>query len=180
MATMTRFSFGALALCLAAAASGLAFGCSSNGGNGGFSGGAGGEAGDAGEDSTSGGSKASAGTSSLGGRPSIPAATYESCGDLGFEYAGGACTKACSPVTCKCDPFNSSYTGCHPERGCLTAVDCALACELDLGDVVSCIAEYAPCAGDQDCKTGRCVGGDATRPGDCKPGTSGLRLSRRG
>src|SRR6188472_4659438 len=103
---MTRFSFGALALCLAAAANGLAFGCSSNGGNGDLSGGAGGEAG---EGSASGGSRASGGKSSLGGRPSIPPATYEGCGDLGFEYDGAACTKACSPVVCKCDPFNSSY-----------------------------------------------------------------------
>ena len=23
--------------------------------------------------------------------------------------------------SCDCDPFPSSYTGCHPERGCLTA-----------------------------------------------------------
>ena len=134
MGTMTRFSFGALALCLAAAANGFAFGCSSHGGSGYFAGGAGGEGG---EHSASGGSKASGGKSSLGGRPAIPPATYQGCGDLGFEYDGGACTKACSPVTCKCDPFNSSYTGCHPERGCLTAVDCALACELALGDVVS-------------------------------------------
>src|SRR4051812_19443859 len=145
---MSSFRLGALALCLALGGSAAAFGCS-GGSSGGGAGGQGGEGGESAESGARGGSTSSGGKS--GGRPAIPKATYQGCSGLGFVYAGGGCTAACQPVRCDCDPFPTSYTGCHPERGCLTEVDCAVACKAELGDVVSCIGKYAPCDTDQDC-----------------------------
>src|SRR5689334_4127801 len=126
--TMTSLRLGALALCLATVGSALAFGCATTGYGTPGAGGAGGEGGDgssSGGTKAHGGSKTSGGTgNTTGGRPAIPPATYHGCSNLGFEYDGNACTEACSAVKCDCDPFPSSYTGCHPDRGCLIAVDC--------------------------------------------------------
>src|SRR5690606_40880223 len=118
-------------------------GCLSCGGGdgGGASGGDGGSGGTA----ASGGSGGSASTSSgggsgggagTGGRPAIPPPPLPaSCSSLDMSYDGGDCSTACSNVRCECDPFPASYLGCHQELGCLSSVDCEVACDWDLGDV---------------------------------------------
>src|SRR5690606_15715819 len=63
--------------------------------------------------------------------------------------------------------------GCHAELGCLSGVDCDVACEWDLGDVVSCIGEYDPCTSDADCDGGRCVEDVGASSGACDHGLSG-------
>ena len=75
-------------------------------------------------------------------------------------------------VVCS-DPFPASYIACHPERGCLTALDCDVACEKDLEFVVDCAGDFAPCEADGDCGAGRCLLGDGATTGDCTDGTTG-------
>ncbi|HKU42754.1 MAG TPA: hypothetical protein VJR89_31565, partial [Polyangiales bacterium] len=106
-------------------------------------------------------------------RPAIPTPRVESCSALAPQYAGSGCTRSCASVRCTCKPFPSSYIACHPERGCLTAVDCNVACERELSDVVQCVGHYAPCESDADCKNdGRCVKA-GSEPGDCTTGVTG-------
>jgi hypothetical protein len=149
----------ALVVCLVGAPGVLTIGCGSDDDGGNASGDAGADGGASGTDGGASGSS-SGGRSGSGGRPAIPPATYEGCSALAPTYDGSDCTSACASVRCDCDPFPASYLGCHQERGCLTAVDCGVACERDLGDVVSCIGDYAPCDDDSDCAEGRCVGSD--------------------
>jgi len=106
-------------------------------------------------------------------RPQIPAARFESCSALAPQYAGNTCTQACANVRCPCEPWSTSYVACHPDRGCLTSLNCDVACERDLGDVVGCLGDYAPCEKDSDCANdGRCVKTDGM-PGDCTSGVPG-------
>ncbi|HEY3498865.1 MAG TPA: hypothetical protein VGK73_29440, partial [Polyangiaceae bacterium] len=162
----------ALGLQAAGLAVALAFAsaCSSDEGDSGGSGdaGAGGDPGESGRGGTSGssGRGGTSGNAGRGGRPPIPdAPPLRSCSALAPVYAGAACTSACTSVRCDCDPFPASYLGCHPTRGCLLSVDCSVACELDLEDVIDCIGDYAPCEADADCNGGRCLRqGDQ---GDC-------------
>ena len=111
--------------------------------------------------------------SGAGGRPAIPPASYEGCSALEPVYAGTACTSACTAVRCSCDRFPASYLGCHPERGCLTALDCDVACDRDLEDVVGCIGDYAPCDSDADCDDGQRCLQESGAPGDCVSGMTG-------
>ena len=85
-----------------------------------------GEGGEAGDVATGSGGKGS-GSASSGGRPAIPPPpSVQSCSALAFTYAGEGCSKGCSSISCKCNPFSKSFAGCHPELGCVTGVDCAV------------------------------------------------------
>ena len=86
-----------------------------------------------------------AGAAGVGGRPAIPPAPgVESCAELAMTFAGHGCASVCASVSCACDPFPASYLGCNQTLGCLTGVDCDVACARDLGAVVDCIGKYAP------------------------------------
>jgi hypothetical protein len=102
----------------------LAGGCS----NGGTAAGA-----DAGVDAGDGGAS-NGGSGGSVVRPPIPPATFTGCSELRPTYAGAGCGSVCGTVRCQCAPFPSSYISCHPELGCLTGMDCSVACERDLGD----------------------------------------------
>ncbi|HWO08307.1 MAG TPA: hypothetical protein VNN80_02475, partial [Polyangiaceae bacterium] len=111
------------------------------------------------------------GTAGAGSRPEIPPASFLGCSALAPTFSG-TCDNGCASVRCECEPFGSSYVACHPERGCVTGLDCAVACERDLSDVVDCLGAYAPCQGDADCNGGRCVAA-ADGAGDCRSGLPG-------
>src|SRR5262245_61726274 len=119
----------------------FAGGCSDSGGH------VGADAGDAG----GAGSGGTSGDPASGVRPPIPPAVYESCSALAPTYDGSDCSSVCASMRCDCDPFPASYIACHPDLGCVTAMDCSVACERDLGDVLDCMGSYAPCAADSDC-----------------------------
>ena len=53
-------------------------------------------------------------------------------------------------------------------------MDCEVACERDLGDVLECVDVYAPCDSDADCGGGRCVRAEASGSGDCTSGAPGV------
>src|SRR5687768_1154458 len=81
----------------------------------------------------------------LGRQIRDPTAGVESCSALAPTYAGSGCTRACTAARCRCDPFPASYVACHPELGCLTGVDCNVACERELENVVECVGDFRPC-----------------------------------
>jgi hypothetical protein len=106
-----------------------------------------------------------------GGRPAIPPPRFVSCAALEPIYAGGECD-GCAPVLCPCEDRVSTYAACHEGRGCLTAVNCDVACERDAANVERCGSTYAPCKLDVDCNSGRCLR-SGTADGDCSTGENG-------
>src|SRR4029077_7632906 len=64
------------------------------------------------------------------------------------------------------------YIACHPERGCLVGLDCDVACERDLENVVDCAGSYDPCKSDLDCGGARCMQ-EGNASGDCTTGLPG-------
>src|SRR5262249_37178043 len=82
-------------------------------------------------------------------------------------------TTVCASMRCACSPFPATYIACRQGHGCLTGLDCSVACQRDLGDVLECAGSYAPCTTDADCGSGRCVRADGSPSGDCHPGISG-------
>src|SRR5688572_11276791 len=126
------------------------------------------------------GSAGQGGSGGSGGRPPIPPARLSDCAKLELEHDGSACTSVCSSISCDCDPFPASYIACHPDRGCLTGIDCDVACEMDLGDVVGCAGSHVPCEEDRACSGGRCARLPSGTSGECTSGGSGATCADDG
>src|SRR5262245_34368268 len=148
--------------------------CSDDGGDGGASG-AGGGSGGSGGSAGSGGAGMAGGGGSSAMRPPIPSPRFESCSALAPVYAGGGCNSVCTSMRCQCDPFPATYIACHPEQGCLTGMDCSVACERDLDDVLGCVDNFQACTSDADCGDGRCLNDGSDSGGDCSSAVNGSR-----
>src|SRR6185503_21218152 len=111
------------------------------------SGGAGGTGGSGGK-AGSGGRAGTAGRAGTGGgttRPPIPDTPDDSCARFALEFDGSSCTSSCDSVSCDCNPFPQSFISCNFDLGCLTAVDCRVSCDADVGDIIDCASDYRPC-----------------------------------
>ncbi len=109
---------------------------------------------------------------STGGAP-VGVPNYVPCPELDTAYSGEACTGGCAAVSCDCPmDFPLSLVVCHETLGCLTALDCDVACEQKLSRIVKCAQGEGECLEDDEC-AGFCVGESSTEVGTCSPGALG-------
>ena len=91
---------------------------------------------------------------------------HSECVDIDPQYAGGSCDAACPPVVCECGTASQTFTLCNARLGCLTALDCAAACERIVPEVERCVLN-GPCVDDADCPYGRCARYAHETKGEC-------------
>lgn len=116
-----------------------------------------------------------------------PPVTSVSCEQLDLQFDGSRCAlSACSAVQCACQPQARSFTLCNSVRGCLSALDCEMACAATSSSIVTSCGATTSCVTDADCGDYHCVmssagassgsctrgeGGDACdQPTDCQSG----------
>ncbi len=92
------------------------------------------------------------------------------CALLEAEYAGEGCEAPCAPVVCDCDVGDPNWVACHSRLGCLTALDCEVACDYGLTTTSECVGDFEGCAEDADCLDGRCVVSPELADGFCSEG----------
>lgn len=100
-----------------------------------------------------------------------PVVGSSDCADLDLAYDGSDCASAsCSRnVQCPCSSFSMSFGVCNSVQGCLSSLDCDVACNF-VGSVYSC-AQQSTCESDSDCGEFYCVTSGSR--GTCSRGKGG-------
>lgn len=127
---------------------------------------------DAGEGLDVGGADATLPGDASGPEPDAVAALQRHpCALLEAEYAGAGCGAPCPPVVCECEVGAPNHVVCHSRLGCLTALDCEVACDYGLTATLECLGDdFEGCIEDEDCLDGRCVRAAGFADGFCSAG----------